>query len=875
MKRAVALQLGILTILLLGGIWLFYFSPGNSHTTIGMTGARRALEFFASARSYPASDIPKAGMADAYKLMQRQKTEMRLSKNRHSLDLEPWRAIGPHNLGGRTLALALNPQNSNTLFAGSASGGLWRSYTGGRGPLTWHRIATGFPVLAVSSIAIVPGDSSTIYIGTGEMYGNPISHPGVLGGRLNRGSYGIGILKSTDNGLTWQKSLDWLYEQRRAVQMIRLNPLRPASLWAATTEGTFRSGDAGQSWQQAHDVIMATDLVIDAQDTNIVVVGCGGMGSAGHGIYRTADGGQNWQKVVIPTVTSFEGKVRLAAPANVGGVIYASIGKHNGTIDFSQSFGTWLARSDDSGKTWEIVSTLDYAALQGWYSHDVAVHPFDPNIIWTAGQPFVPFFSNNGGANLASASDWNLLEPATSQGLEPSWADYHHIIFDTSNPDLIYFANDGGIFMSNDGGQTLQNCNDGYQSTQFYNGTSSSLSDSLFSIGGLQDNGTAIYRGNSFWQRPFGADGGWTALNQHNNDSIYYSWQFLNIIRSRDRGQNDAAAIRPPVTDAMTNFIAPFVLSPADNSTLYAGSIYVHKRKEFVDTAWQITNDGQPLASESNPAIAMAASHQNVAVVYVVTSPSADLRAQIFKTIDGGDSWSEVTGDLPDRFLTDLVIDANDDNALLVTLGGFGTSHLYQSLDGGSSWEDIGSGLPDVPTWAAIYDPDFPEQIFVGNDLGIYFTQDDGQSWLPYMMGLTDAVMAMDFSIAGSNRILRVATHGNGFFETHLPAPVAAGVSAFEPVPTDMVLEQNYPNPFNPETRIRFHLAQAGHVELVVFNLAGQHVNTLISGFRRQGWQQVVWNGQDAHGENVASGIYLYQLRAANRSRTQKMALVR
>ncbi|NIW79968.1 MAG: hypothetical protein GWN16_11135, partial [Calditrichae bacterium] len=126
----------------------------------------------------------------------------------------------------RTLVVEFNPQNPNTIFAGSASGGLWRSYSAGRGADAWEYVPTGFPVLGVSSIAFVPGDSNTFYIGTGEVYNyqNVGTDPAY---RSTRGSYGIGILKTTDGGQTWSKSLDWSYNQQHGVWAVEVNPLNP------------------------------------------------------------------------------------------------------------------------------------------------------------------------------------------------------------------------------------------------------------------------------------------------------------------------------------------------------------------------------------------------------------------------------------------------------------------------------------------------------------------------------------------------------------------------------------------------------------------------------------------------------------------------
>jgi hypothetical protein len=196
----------------------------------GRSGAMEALDFWAGARAYPRGDISPDAHFRAYEKMRDLSRDARTGP----VTASAWSYIGPTNLSGRMLAVTVNPLNTSTIYAGSASGGLWRSYTGGISG-DWHRVSTGYPVLGVAAIAIDPADSNTIYIGTGEVY----RYGGTAGGvmiRTTRGSYGMGLLKTTDGGVTWSKSLDWSYNQQRGVQMIRINPHNASSVWAATTQ---------------------------------------------------------------------------------------------------------------------------------------------------------------------------------------------------------------------------------------------------------------------------------------------------------------------------------------------------------------------------------------------------------------------------------------------------------------------------------------------------------------------------------------------------------------------------------------------------------------------------------------------------------------
>ena len=166
-------------------------------------GSARSLDIWFAERAFPGTTVNMGLITDAF-------MSYRENSQRQSQFTGNWEAIGPKNFGGRTLCLAFNPQNSHTILAGSASGGLWITHSDGLGANAWQQVATGFPVLGVGAIAYNPADSNEIYIGTGEVYNYQNTGTGYVY-RLTRGTYGIGILKTTDGGATWSKSLDWHY----------------------------------------------------------------------------------------------------------------------------------------------------------------------------------------------------------------------------------------------------------------------------------------------------------------------------------------------------------------------------------------------------------------------------------------------------------------------------------------------------------------------------------------------------------------------------------------------------------------------------------------------------------------------------------------
>ena len=306
--------------------------------------------------------------------------------------------MGPLNVGGRALAIAVNAQNPRTLWTGSASGGIWRSTTAGEGAEAWTLVPTGTGATAITSIAIAPQDSSTLYVGTGEVYRYRESIGGVVY-RPTRGSYGVGVLKTTDNGATWTKALDWSRNQERGVHMVKLDPA--GNVWAATTEGLLVSRDGG-------DVVDDEPGRGDGERRGLCARPArrdrGGLrqpavGRATASTARRTTAQPGAASRARPFPTSYIGKTLLDTTPLADGTVYASIGDG---IESNGNTETFLIRSTDGGATWQTVSRLDYARYQGWFSHLVALSPLVPDFLFTAG--IEAWKSTDGGFSIQQSS---------------------------------------------------------------------------------------------------------------------------------------------------------------------------------------------------------------------------------------------------------------------------------------------------------------------------------------------------------------------------------------------------------------------------------------------------------------------------------------
>jgi len=701
-----------------------------------------------------------------------------------------WTPIGPsQNIGGRILSIAIDPSNSNHLFIGSASGGIWTSTDGG---VSWHAIATGYPVLGVSSIIINPATPTTLFAGTGEIYrldsvpANP--NPNNTGFNVwkTRGTYGVGILKSTDGGASWSQVFAKNEANMFGIQRLKFNPLNPKSVFACATDGLYRSTDGGATWNRILVKAYVSDIVINAKDTTQLVVGIGNLQNTDKGIYRSTNNGGAWSKITAGLPAVFQGFIRLDNVPSSGNrdTIIASIG-----VD-ETGFANELYRSADFGATWTALSNSTHAQWQYWCAHTVAINPSNTSSLIFAG---------------VSVYSYNIAGSSSGQIATNVHSDVHDIRFDPSNNNIVYITCDGGVYKSTDGGASFSQINNGLQAVQFYSSIGYSLTSNI-DVGGLQDNGVVIYNGSTWSTFPGlgGTDGAACAISATNANTILASGDAREVHLSTNGGASSSTVLSywGSVGDSRTAFVAPLAISASNNQIMYVATDNLHKSTNG-GTSWtgSALGAGSPATTPNNfidkihkTGIALAVSATNPNKVYVSVSPFAQYdndvdnlyytpAANVLRTTTGNTPFTSIMGtapnNLPDRYVMDFAISPTNDDSVWAVVGGFGTPHVYVTADGGLNWKPrdpgpSGGGLPDVPTNAIMYDPKDPRIMYVGNDLGVYLSTNGGSSWQDFNGGLWDATMVVDLVPAPGGK-LRAATHGKGMFESVLysiPLPV-------------------------------------------------------------------------------------------------------
>jgi photosystem II stability/assembly factor-like uncharacterized protein len=866
------INLLIAVIILIAGASIF-ITRGGKLKIKTTSGAMESLQFMTQIRAYPNTDIPEDKFYKAFEYSQSE-----LAQNSDNPLPAVWTNIGPNNIGGRSIALAVHPVDTAVVFIGSASGGLWKTTTGGIGASAWTRINTGFPSLAVSSIAIDSVNPNIMYIGTGENYGYQFSVNSGVNVRVTRGMYGIGILKTTNGGTTWTKSLDWSYNNQRGVWDVMINPKNPNVIYAATSEGVYKSTNAGGSWNNILNYLMAMDLLINPVDTNIIYASIGNLSNnvpnSNVGLYKSTNSGASWTKLNNGTSglpNTWTGKTSLDMFRGNPDVIIASVSN-----DINSYIG--LYRTTNAGLNWTAgYASSSWQGVQGWYNNAIMFKPDNQNII--VGGAVNTWKSTNFGANFTSKSVWSAwlsgpTPPGNQEG--PSnfvHADIHYFTYNPKDYNKLYIAADGGLYRSNNFGESFFSCNGGYVTSQFYASFASSFTDSVFCLGGLQDNRAAFHQGTVAWYKTFGGDGACCQINSQNPLICYTEYTYGDVARSTNGGIS-WNYINPPSSGYSSSycFVAPFVVCPSNPNILYIAGTNVYKS----------SNGGSTWSSSlgsfgGGKGLSIGTSWVSTDTVYIGTTPEGSTTAAVWRSVNGGLNWTNISGSsIPNRYPTDIFVHPYRAKEVYATFGGFGSAHVLKSVDAGNSWTNITSNLPDVPHQSVFVDPLYSNNVYVGNDLGVYVSTNGGTNWVEFRNGMPYALV-FDLSYAPVGRKLRAATHGNGIWESKLLSnPV--GISGNETeIPDGYMLEQNYPNPFNSMTTIHYNVPtyHSGEgrnpvVTIKVYNILGKEVKTLVSDVKPAGSYEIRF---DAAG--LSSGVYFYKMTADDFSDVKKFVFMK
>ncbi|MBS1788550.1 MAG: hypothetical protein JST85_12550 [Acidobacteria bacterium] len=717
--------------------------------------------------------------------------------------LGTWTALGPGNIGGRTRAILINPNDPNIMYAAGVAGGVWKTTNAGT---TWTPIADLIANIAVASMVFDPKNPNTIYVGTGEGFSNSDS------------VRGAGIFKTIDGGATWSRLPNTGTSDFYYVNDLVVSNIDSKRIYAATRTGVWRSTDEGLNWFQVLqpsvnggclDLAMRTDVQTDS-----LFAACGNLQQSAIYQKTNAEATGAWDQVLTEPGM---GRTAIAiAPTNQN-VVYAISAELSGDYthglhaffrsDSGGGSGTWTARvrnTDANKVNTAILSNLvDATAVeckfgtanafsgQSWYDLAIAVDPVDFNRVWVGGIDV--FRSDDGGLNWGAAAfaydgtggDFVYGRP---NQLHP---DQHvftfHPQFNGTTNQQMFIGNDGGIWRSDNARAQIStgprafcdssankvqwiNINNNYGVTQFYHG--SVYPDGKTYLGGAQDNGTP--RGNDTdgpnkWKQIFLADGGYSAVDFLNTNRLYVSTQNGGFRKSTDGGATFSTTTLG--LSGSASFIMPMLMDPSDPARLYTGGSTLFRSDKM--TFWN--NLGSPqnvsLVSGLISALAVAPTDANFALIgmsdgsivrttrALSLSPAYPLSTALDSSArprTGAVSW--------------VAFDPNNKNIAYATYSTFSNFHVWKTTNAGQSWSAIdgsgGTGIPDIPVHCIVVDPSNSARLYVGTDLGVFVSLDGGATWTVENTGFANVITeALVLNVTGGVTSLFAFTHGRGTFK--------------------------------------------------------------------------------------------------------------
>ena len=796
--------------------------------------------------------VPRERLIQAF-----EKAEISRSLRTASVD---WDEHGPDNVGGRTRAVMFDPNDSEgkKFWAGGVTGGLWFTDDITASEPLWNKIDDFWDNIAVSCIADDPVNPQIFYVGTGEIYSGA--------------SRGFGIWKTTNAGVTWTRLTStenflWVNdivvrnESGVAVVYVAAGDKYYQGVWHNGTEGLLRSTNDGATftpvWSGEHPN-QPSDLEIDANNNIWAGTRNNSWGSGGGQILKSSDG-TTWSTVYT---TDDANRMELACAPSDANVVYAVGSGGSGDNDIGV-----FVKSTDGGTTWPPVtiplntSGKHFTRGQAWYDLILAVDPNDENTLYAGG---IDLHKSIDGGNT-----WNQISHWYG-GFELDYvhADQHSFAFRPGNPNTVVFGNDGGLHMTTDAGDHFTAKNSGYNVTQFYSCALHPNAGEYYFLAGSQDNGTQQFdsAGIDSTKEVTGGDGAFCFIDQMDPALQITSYIFNNYYLSSDGFQTYTSLSSED--DNTGRFINPADYDDNSNILYSASGEDSLKRTFGIDNA-----DYIEINSNSVKASHIRVSQFTDNTIFIGTGAG-----RLFKVTDADDvpSISEITGDdFPTGYISCIEL-GDSENQILVTFSNYGVISVWETSDGGTTWTDKEGDLPDMPVRWALYNPDNRHEVILATEVGVWSTTDFNSAspvWTASNSGLANVRTDM-LQIRDSDHFVIAATHGRGLFST---TGFSAQASVQEELltPEKFILHQNYPNPFNPTTTIKYELFQSSQVTISVYDILGRFVKTLVNRTQDPGVKTIQWDATNEQGNRVSAGVYIYKLKAGNFIETKEMVLLK
>ncbi len=690
------------------------------------------------------------------------------------------RNIGSAEMSGRIAAIAAVTQEGRlTVFAGSASGGVWKSINGGS---TFKPVFDLRDVQSIGAVTIDPHNPKNVWVGTGESW------------MRNSVSVGDGVYKSTDGGENWTNVG---LKQSEHIAKILVDPADSDTVYACATGhayedntegGVYKTSDGGKTWRK---VLAGTNqstgcgmLSMAAKQPKTLYASMWDFrrqawtfrsGGPGSGLFKSTDAGEHWTEFTAANASGFPEKPygRIAvqpAPSNPD-VVYAMVESKNSA----------LFRSNDGGRKWQKLDASQYMVWRPFYFANLIVDPKDENKVFKVDLALL--LSVNGGKSFGAIA-------GSAHG------DFHDVWIDPNNSNTIFVSDDGGLWRSLDGGTRFEHMMN-LPVSQFYH-VSADMAEPYHVYGGLQDNSSWVadssFPGgvtNSRWQNMFGGDGFWMWEDPSDSNYIYAEAQGGEMGRV-NRITHETRSIKPypqyGEKKLRFNWNTPIQMSPNEKGTIYLGAQFLFRSRDH-GQSWErispdlTTNDPEKQKQEESGGVTVdnSSAEMNTTIYSISESPknaqliwagTDDGNLQI--TRDGGKTWKNVAANIHGLGKTTWVswVEASrySESTAFATIDCHMTGdmkpHVFKTTDFGNTWTELPAEKSGARGYAHVIKEDTvdPNLLFLGTEFGLWISVDGGERWAQYKGSHFPAVAVRDVVVHPRTSDLILATHGRGIW---------------------------------------------------------------------------------------------------------------
>jgi photosystem II stability/assembly factor-like uncharacterized protein len=783
------------------------------------------------------------------------------------------RHIGPAVMGGRITAIDAVAANPRIIYVGSASGGVWKSLTGG----TIYKPIFDKHAQSVGALVIDQKHPDTIWVGTGES------------NMRNSVSIGAGLFKSTDGGENWKLvGLD----STEHISRIVIDPRNsnvvyvavPGALWGDSKHrGLYKTSDGGATWEKilyTDEKTGCAEIIMNPKNPDVLYASMwqfrrtpysfssGGKGSA---LYKSTDAGKTWKKISKGLPEGDFGRIAMNLAPSEPEKLFAIV----------ESKETGLYLSVDGGESWKQQSSTFNVNARPFYFSTIEVDPKDANRVYRPAYSFS--ISTDGGQSFTEASQ---------QG---GWvhSDMHALWINPNNTSHMYLGTDGGVYMSLDKGNNWNFLNN-LPVSQFYH---VQVDDEIpYNVyGGLQDNGSWTAPSMSIngvenrdWENIGGGDGFWVQPDRTDKHIVYVEYQGGEATRF-NRKTNEGASIKPQPLPGESklrfNWNTPLYASPTNAKTLYMGAQYLYRTRNK-GTTWErispdlTTNDPKKQNQEESGGVTVDnSSAENHCTIFTICESPLDENliwagtddGNLQVTTDGGKNWTKVNTnisakDMPAQtWVSSIEASKYDKSTVYATFDnhayGDMNAYAFKSTDMGKTWSKLTNA--DVKGFAHKIKEDIVNRnlLFLGTELGLYVSFDGGASWVNYNAKIPP-VPVRDMQIHQRTNDLVLATHGRGILIVDDISPLRSLIP--EIINADAALLPTRPTPLSnghfggafpsaggyvgsnatEDAVIIYYLKErvsSGDVKVEIYNAAGKKLESL-PGTKRKGLNKLTWN---------------------------------